>query len=178
MPVFISLLRGINVGGHRKIPMADLKNLHEGLGHAEVRTYLQSGNVVFRSAGKAGDHAAAIQAAIARRFGHTVEALVFPSGDYAKLLQSNPFLGRKGIDASFLHVTFLSRPAKAAIADRAHPVSGDEKAVFSGGHFFLYCPHGYGRAKLTNAYFERAFSTAATTRNWRTALALQELANA
>lgn len=176
MPTFISLLRGINVGGHRKIRMADLKQIYEGLGYSDIRTYLQSGNVVFNSNRAEVDHSGAIHAAIAERFGFDVPVLVMSDGSFTRLVDSNPLLERPEIDVSYLHVMFLyATPSVTGIPDEDLPRSQGEEAAFSSGHVILCCPNGYGRTKLTNEYFERVLDVPATTRNWKTVLALRDM---
>ena len=198
---FIALLRAVNVGG-TKLPMADLRALLEGLGLANVRTYLQSGNAVF----DAGDDtepasalATAIEMRIERDLGPRVGVLVLPGESIADVAAANPFLDG-GSDTGILHATFLFGPHgeadfgeasdaaycavyKAAFNKLELPADEGEEAAFVGAPplaapvIYLKLPHGYGRTKLNNGWFERKLGTAATTRNWRTVLALAELAS-
>ncbi len=198
MTTFITLLRGVNVGG-RVLQMADLRRVLEGLGFQAVRTYVQSGNAVFEADGTAEQHAAAIAIGIERDMGPRVGVLVLTGEDMAAVAASNPFLGEAGIDEAFLHATFLfneageadfgeaSRAAYSAVWQAAFekldlPAVDGERAAFVGSPplgtpvVYLYLPHGYGRSKLSNLYFERSVGAAATTRNWRTVGALVDLA--
>jgi uncharacterized protein (DUF1697 family) len=203
---FVALLRAVNVGG-TKLPMADLRALLEGLGLANVRTYLQSGNAVFdgRDDEPAQAIATAIEVRIERDLGPRVGVLVLPGESMADVAAANPFLGGAdgatavAPDEGILHATFLfgsggdadfgeaSEAAYSAVYEAAFrrlevPVEEGEEAAFVGAPplaapvVYLKLPHGYGRTTLNNGWFERKLGTAATTRNWRTVLALSELA--
>ena len=178
MPTLISLLRGVNVSGHRRVSMADLKALYESLGYQTVRTYLQSGNVVFDAPGAdAEKHARAIEKAIARDLGHEVGVVVKAARSFSKVAATNPFVGQAGFDDEFLHATFLIHPSKAlSLEGLKLPLLGKEAAQLVGDVIFLYCPNGYGRTRINNSYFEKALRTGATTRNWRTVVALDKMA--
>jgi uncharacterized protein (DUF1697 family) len=154
--------------------MAALRGSLAAAGLRDVQTYLQSGNVVFEADEKGAEVvAAAIQARIAADFGHQVEVLVLPCATVAQVASSNPFASRVDLDERWFHATFLLRPvSEAAFAALTLPAGPGELAVLSEGVVFLSMPNGYGRSKLVNSYFERALHTTATTRNWRTVLAL------
>ncbi|HEX5641118.1 MAG TPA: DUF1697 domain-containing protein [Thermoleophilia bacterium] len=200
---YVALLRAVNVGG-TTLPMADLRALLEGLGLTDVRTYLQSGNAVF-DAGDGAEPAAALATAIETRIerdiGPRVGVLVLPGEAMLDVAAANPFLASEGGLASaenILHATFLfgahgeadfgeaSDQAycavyKAAFGKLELPAVDGEEAAFIGAPplatpvIYLKLPHGYGRTRLNNAWFERKLGTAATTRNWRTVLALAEM---
>ncbi|MFZ5863060.1 MAG: DUF1697 domain-containing protein [Nitrospirota bacterium] len=177
MTTFVALLRGINVSGQKRIRMADLQKSCEALGFNDVRSYLQSGNVVFRANQSAPRKlAAALRAQIAKDFGHEVEVLVLSAKDLSRVAKSSPLRPRSGSDETLFHATFLFEPVSAnRFQNFTLPAQSGEQAALVGQVVFLHCPHGYGRTKLNNAYFEKAFGVPATTRNWRTVLALQEL---
>jgi uncharacterized protein (DUF1697 family) len=172
VPTYIALLRGVNVGG-RTLPMADLRASFDSLGHAEVRTYIQSGNVVFRAG--SGSKAAVrseIETAITRDSHLDVTVLLRTPAELTSIVKRNPF----GPDA---YVTFLDdKPTAAQVAaiDPA-PYAPDEFAV-DGREVFIRCANGYGRTKINNAFFERKLVTKATTRNWNTVKLLREWATA
>jgi len=176
MTTFVALLRAVNVSGQKKISMAELRRALGGLGLTGVETYLQSGNVVFDAQGDdPAEHAAAIHGLIEREFGHDVRVLVLTAAELAQVATGNPFLA-DGADEKYLHVTFLDVPMpEAAFGGLDLPAQPGERAARAGSVIYLYLPHGYGRTKLNNAYFERALGTPATTRNWRTVLALVEM---
>jgi len=173
MLTFVALLRAVNVSGQSKIPMADLRARLEAAGFGDVRTYVQSGNVVFAAQGdEPSEHAAAIHRLIERQFGHDVGVLVLTAAELAQAAAVNPFLA-SGTDEKALHVTFLFAPAGVdGLGGRELPAHDGERVQRAGPVIYLYLPHGYGRTRLNNAYFERALGTSATTRNWRTVLAL------
>lgn len=176
MANFVALLRAVNVSGQNKISMAELRRALGVLGLNGVETYLQSGNVVFDAEGDdPAEHAAAIHGLIEREFGHDVDVLVLTAADLARVAAVNPLLAG-GADEKYFHVTFLFAPAHAdGFAGRVLPAQECERAERAGPVIYLYLPNGYGRTKLNNAYFERALGTPATTRNWRTVLALVDL---
>ena len=180
MPVFISLLRGINVSGHRMISMADLKALYQSLGYTNVRSYLQSGNVVFdASSAKPAKYSAAIAKAIAAELGHQVTVVVKTAEELRRITASNPFTRLATIDPQFLHATFLAAiPKGLSLKQLKLPLQGKEAAHQIDDVLYLYCPNGYGRTRINNSFFEKQFSTQATTRNWRTVTALDGLAHA
>lgn len=183
MTAFVALLRAVNVSAQNRIPMAELRRVLGGMGPTGVETYVQSGNVVFDARGDdPAAQAAAIHGLIEREFGHDVRVLVLTAAQLAQVAAANPFLATDA-DEKLLHATFLERPvAEAAFGGLSLPAQPGEQAVlaagdaaFAGRVVYLHLPHGYGRTKLNNAYFERALGTPATTRNWRTVLALVAL---
>jgi uncharacterized protein (DUF1697 family) len=178
LKTYIALLRGINLGARNKVSMADLRTLFSGLGAEDVTTYVQSGNVVFKSPDGAGDLVEAIEKSIRRDLGLSVSVLLRTRSQLAKVLAGNPFDGKKK-DSTKLHVTFLTGVPTGARVRKLDPKHSepDEFRVV-GQEVYLLCPNGYGRSKLSNAYFEKELGMTATTRNWRTVTKLGELAGA
>ena len=202
---YVALLRAVNVGG-TKLPMADLRALLEGLGLTNVRTYLQSGNAVF-DAGDGTEPAAAsprpsrcassatsgrawaCSSCRARRW--PTSSPPTPSspregaGEDEKILHATLLFGAHG-EADFGEASDAAYCAvyKAAFKKLELPAADGEEAAFVGAPplatpvVYLKLPHGYGRTKLNNAWFERKLGTAATTRNWRTVLALTDMVTA
>ena len=175
---YVALLRGVNVAGTNKVKMDELRRLFADLGHTEVGTYLQSGNVVFADDAPGDDRtglAAGIEKAIADRMGLTVTVLLRTRAELEKVLAANPYLDRE-TDPAKLPVTFL---AEAPDPERAAALSipAGETGVFTliGREVYLHTPDGYGRTKLNNAFLERKLGVAATTRNWKSVGALHEL---
>jgi len=173
-----ALLRGVNLGARNKISMPDLRELFAELGHYDVETYLQSGNVLFRSATPRGELTQAIESGIRRRFGLDVSVILRTRSELGATIKANSFAGRQS-DPTKLHVTFL------ATAPGRERVAALEEKRFEPDEFFvkrdavyLHCPHGYGQSKLSNAFFEQQLGVVGTTRNWRTVTALAELAAA
>ena len=173
---FVALLRAVNLGARNKVPMKELREALESLGLEDVVTYVQSGNVVFRSkSGKAADLAAAIEEAVADRFGVATRVLIRTAAQLRSVAESNPFLG--SADTSHLYVVFLERRPAADAVRRLDPArSPGESFAVQGAHVYLHLPGGFGPSKLSNAYFERGLALAATTRNWKTVTTLVELA--
>jgi uncharacterized protein (DUF1697 family) len=176
MPRAVALLRGINVGGHRKVPMADLRRTFEALGCTEVETYLQSGNVVFHPPDPGpAKLATAIEHQMAADFAVEVSVLVRTGADMARLGREHPFLA-DGVDEATLHVTFLAdRPTPAQVRALSPPTGSTDTLVVRRREVYLHCPGGYGATKLTNSFFERHLGITATTRNWRTVTRLCKL---
>ena len=174
---YVALLRAVNLGGRNAVPMAGLRSLLSSLGHADVATYIQSGNAVFASARPSSAVAAELEERIELAFGARVDVLLRTPAELAGVVAQNPFLPEE-TDASRLYVVFLaSGPPQAAVAsldpDRSPP---DELAV-RGRHVYLRLPNGAGRTKLTLDYVERRLGTRGTARNWRTVMKLLELAD-
>lgn len=175
--VNIALLRGINVGGKNKLPMKDLVRLFVDAGCEEVRTYIQSGNVVFRTgSADVEEISSIISASILARFGYQVPVITRTAGELQEIMEANPFL-EAGAEADKLHVMFLADLPDSASVDSLDPERspGDEFAVL-GREAYLHCPNGVARSKLTNSYFDSRLSTTSTSRNWRTVRKLLELA--
>jgi uncharacterized protein (DUF1697 family) len=162
MSPYLVLLRAVNVGG-TVLNMAKLRTLFEGRGFRGVQTYIQSGNLVFRA--ESEPDGAGLEAAVQREFGVATRVLLRSLPDMQEVVNANPFVGRPGVDESKLHVTFFDRAPDGPAGDVE---SGRDEFELRGREAYLYCPDGYGRTKLNNAFFERRLKVAATTRNWRT----------
>jgi uncharacterized protein (DUF1697 family) len=179
MTTYISILRGVNVGGVRKIKMDDLKKLYEELGFDKVITYIQSGNVIFKSEDHLSNEKAAliICNALFRKYGYEVPVLVRTTEEMQNTLISNSFLNDKDLDQDKMHVTFLAKlPEKEHLeAISKYDYSPDRFEIVD-KDVFLYCPNGYGTSKLSNSFFENKLKVSATTRNWRTVKTLAEMA--
>ena len=178
MSVYISLLRGINVGGHKIIKMEALRALYHSMGLAEAQTLLQSGNVVFSSeitdrTGLAGQ----IEQAIEKSFGFHADVILRTAGDWAGVIARNPFRKEAEIAPAKTAVMFLSgRPGSAAQEGLENAHSGPEKIHFAGQELYLYYPDGMGRSKLTNVFIKRHLGLTGTARNWNTTVKLNAIA--
>ena len=171
MKTYVALLRGVNVSGHNKVGMKDLRSRLLTLGFQNVATYIQSGNVVFQTSGGA-DPTLRIERDIRKTFGISVTVLLRTKEQLRRLSVQNPFL-KRGEDATTLHVTFLTEtPKPSRVRELTAKVSGPDELVVRGREVYLRCPNGYGRTKLTNTFLERQLGSPATTRNWRTVLQL------
>ncbi|WP_221358101.1 DUF1697 domain-containing protein [Streptomyces beigongshangae] len=175
---YAALLRGINVGGGRKVPMADLRTLLEGLGHGGVRTYLQSGNAVFSSdRGDEESLAGELSAALAERFGLTVDVLVRDHAYLRAVLDACPFPAGE-LEGRQLHATYFSAPVgpdRFASVDRSAFLP--EEFRLGDRVLYLYAPDGLGRSRLAEVLSKPRLTkgVVATTRNWNTAAKLVEL---
>lgn len=182
------LLRGINVGGHRKLPMTTLRALLEGIGLQEVQTCVQSGNAVFAlpaGAAPQGDAdeaelAVQIASAIRVRCGFDCGVLVRSATDLDAIVAANPYPKAAAADPTKVHVLFLDAPVEAsAVAaidpERALPERVAAPAEAPRRVLYLRTPNGLGRAKLTPERMTRQLGGSITQRNWRTILALQAM---
>jgi uncharacterized protein (DUF1697 family) len=179
---YVALLRGINVGGKNMLPMKDLAAMFASAGAADVRTYIQSGNVVFAASQPLAERLPAdIQAAIAKRFGYRIPVVVRSARDLEAVVRTNPFLvegAPKPGDEEIIAVSFLAHaPGAKLITALDAARSPPDEFVVRGREIYLRCPNGFARTKLTNAYFDAKLQTTSTARNWRTVLKLRELAS-
>ena len=176
---YIAILRGINVGGKRKILMADLRALFEKMPFSAVSTYIQSGNVLFDYSGNASiaELETQIKEAIDHTYGYDVPVIVFTASTLETAVAANPFYQESDMDINCLHLTFLQalpeQEQLAAIKNFDYP---PDRFDIQGQHVFLYCAGKYHKSKYTNQFFEKKLKVTATTRNWKTVLQLLELA--
>ncbi|MFE9674765.1 DUF1697 domain-containing protein [Streptomyces sp. NPDC006259] len=176
---YAALLRGINVGGSRKVPMAALRTLMEGLGHDGVRTYLQSGQAVF-STGRHGDEdglARELTRAIEKQFGFTVDVIVRDHAYLRAVADACPFPAAD-LEAKQLHVTYFSAPVDAGRFAAIDPAAFlPEEFRLGDRALYLYAPEGLGRSRLGEQLSRpRALKgLIATTRNWNTVAKLVEM---
>ena len=171
------MLRAINLGATNRIAMADLKALHERLGHEDVRTYILSGNVVFKTPAKSE---AKVKAAIEKRIrddlGLDITAIIRTAAQMKGVVKRNPFVGAAGAPPQ-LHVTFLDRRApRDAQARVAGPQVDPDEFHIDGREVYIHLPAGYGVSRLGNAFWEKKLGVRATNRNWTTVQRLAEMA--
>ena len=176
---YAALLCGINVSGHRKVPMPELRSLLEGLGHRDVRTYLQSGNAVFTTDADEPDDtlAAAAEKAVEQHFGFRVDTLVRSAAYLAAVADACPFPAAE-LEGRQLHVTYFSEPLGAerfASVDQAAFLP--EEFRLGDRVLYLYAPDGLGRSKLAEAVSRPSLlkGVVATSRNWNTVTKLVEM---
>jgi uncharacterized protein (DUF1697 family) len=172
MASYVAMLRGINVGGHAKVPMADLRATFLDMGYGEVATYIQSGNVVFGASGSAAKIHATIEQGLEDRFGLGIKVILRTRAQLEKAIADNPLANGRRDDAK-LHVTFLgATPASSRVSGLDARGFLPDEFVVRGREVYVHCPEGYGRTKLNNAFFERALGVTATTRTLRTVTTL------
>ena len=172
----IVLLRGVNVGGRNRLPMATLRGHFETAGCERVRTYIQSGNVVFEAPAARARRAIRTLSDTLAGVGLDVPVVSRTAGELAAAVAANPLLDEGG-DPAHLHVGFLvgtPTPARAGALDPDR--SPPDRFRLVGRELFLSCPNGMARTKLTSAYLDTTLGTVTTIRNWRTTRALLELA--
>jgi uncharacterized protein (DUF1697 family) len=177
MPAYASMLRGINVGGQKKLAMQTLSEIYTDLGYKNVQTYVQSGNVVFTTAkADPAELVMLIEAAIEAETGYEVKVFIRQVKELKRLLEGNPFLGSRNEDPAWLHVTFLyASPVEGAWKKVIAPQSTRDEFVRGKDFVYLFCPNGYGKTKLSGNFFERKLGVPTTTRNWNTVNALYKM---
>lgn len=175
MTVYVSMLRGVNVGGSSRLKMAALKEAYVAIGLGDVHTLLQSGNVMFTSRAKDRESLAKrIMQEIERRFDLQIEVLIRTLDEIRTLVARGPATPRA--DPSKLLVMFLARvPDARAQSALLKEYKGPEMIEIRGPEVYLYYPNGVGRSKLTNAFLENRLDAAGTARNWNTLKKLVEL---
>ena len=177
MPAFVSLFRGINVGGQHKVKMSDLKEMHESLGLRAVLPYIQSGSVVFKS--DSSDPAlvrSQIEESFEKRFGFHSEVMVRSSTELQSIIDANPFQGLSGKESKWIVVMFLAvHPDELAQENLRESYGGPEEFFFIGQELHIYYPDSIGHSKFSGSFIEKKLKTLGTARNWNTVLKLQEL---
>jgi len=179
MSTNVALLRGINLGGKNPLPMADLAQMFVDAGCADVQTYIQSGNVIFKaSQSKLEKLPGLITKSIAENFGFKIPVMLRTAEQLGETIENNPFL-KAGAAEEMLHVYFLAGVPDARNAAGLDPARSLPDAFFVRGRdIYVQLPNGMGRTKLSNAYFDSKLATISTARNWRTVLKLFELMQA
>jgi uncharacterized protein (DUF1697 family) len=177
---YVALLRGINVSGQKPVKMPALAALFESLGYAGAVTYIQSGNVVFRTS-QAGVSSIAktIGEGIRNTFGYDVAVIVRRSDALNTIISACPFVGRSTADITRLYVTFLSSTPSQESCKKVSSIvlkNTSDEFIISGDEIYLHCPNGYGNTQLSNTFFEKILSIPATTRNWKTVNTLYTMA--
>lgn len=177
MTRWVALLRGINVGGNRKVPMADLRALCGELGFADPQTYIASGNAMFGSTQAAETIATALETALRKRFGFGCDVIVRSAAEWRAHLKSNPFAGDADAQPKMLHLALPRRPltsgASAAIAERLQP---GERIREAGGALWIdYGSGGVANTKLTPAFIDKCAGSTVTARNLKSVEAIDEL---
>lgn len=172
---YVALLRGINLG-KRQLPMKALAAMFDEAGCTDVRTFIASGNVLFRASPRlAARVPALVREAIERAFGFDTPVVVRTGAELRAAAKKHPFDGR-GVDPKLLSVGFLEHtPPKARVAKLDPDRSPPDVFTVRGREIYLYCPNGVARSKMTNAYFDAQLATVSTFRNWRTVGTLAEM---
>ena len=175
---YVALLRGVNVGGKNRLPMADLRDIFTAAGCAAVQTYIQSGNVMFEVEQDLAERVPeVVTRAIRRQFGYETAVVMRSGEELRRVVASNPF-DTSG-DPRFLQVAFLEDTPGAEAVSRLDPQRSPPDAfAVRGRNVYLHYPSGVARSKLTNEYLAAQLQTASTMRNWRTVLKLLKMVDA
>ena len=179
METYIAILRGINVSGQKKIKMADLKAHLKELNFKNVRTYIQSGNVIFEHKETTPESLEnEIEKKISEKYGFQVPTIIISPSELEYVLNNNPFLNDPNKASDRLYVTFLSAiPSSINIGKLKNIDHSPEEYILDGKNIYFFSPSSYGKAKMNNNFFENKLKTAATTRNWKTVNKLLEISN-
>ena len=176
--IHIALLRGINVGGHKQVPMADLRDLLMQLGFADVRSQLQSGNLVFGANGRTSAQLERLlEVEAEKRLGLKTDFFVRTAKEWKDVVAHNPFPKEAARDPGHLVVMFLKdAPSAVGVKALQAAVTGPEVVRGASKHLYIVYPDGIGRSRLTNALIDKQLGTRGTGRNWNTVLKLAILA--
>lgn len=176
MASYVGLVRGINVGGRNALSMDRLRGLFRDAGAHDVRTYIQSGNVLFSLPEVTESWAAALEAAISTELRTEITTVYRTHHQLEAVLTANPYLHEVAMEPTKLAVAFLDRPPAAEdLAKLANRDLSGDRFHCDKADMYLHCPNGFGKAKLTNALIERVLRRKATTRNWATVSRLWEM---
>lgn len=175
---YIALLRGINVGGHARLAMADLRGTMEALGHTDVATYLQSGNAVFTSEGTDPDALGTeLTERLSADLGLAPTVMIRTAPELVAVAEANPYREQARADPTRVHVGFLSaEPDDPATLSFDLEGYAPEELVHDGRTVYLHLPNGIGRSRLAADLTKRARDVEVTMRNWRTVARLVEMA--
>lgn len=176
MKQYIGIIRGINVGGHHKVNMKELREVMTKNKYQEVQTYIQSGNIVFRSGLTSGeDIEKSLSKVLKSTFDVNVPVLVRDEKEWKRTVKRNPFLGRTE-DFTKLLVTFLSEKPSPELVKATSQINFPHDEFFiDGKDVYLFCKEGYGKTDIPNTFFEKKLKVTGTTRNWKTVLQLGEM---
>ena len=178
MTVVISMLRGVNVGGHNKIKMDALRALYESLKLRDAQTYVQSGNAIFRTDERDIPRLTKrIEDGIDRKFGFRPDVILRTAAEMREVIARNPFEKRRGIEPSKLLVLFLASDPGAEAREKVLQIKCDpEELRIEGRELYIYFPNGIGRSKLSAAKLEKTLKTPGTGRNWNSVTKMLEMA--
>ncbi len=179
MPVYIALLRGINVSGRKKVRMEELRAMATGMGFDRVQTYIQSGNLIFHTPQtEAEEIESRLRQTITATFGFEVPVILRERETMARIVDANPF-ATEGYDEKHIYISYFDRPAESTQSALLNKyMAPGDRITLHEMHLWFYCPAGYGKSRLTNNTVERLLGLGATTRNLKTTRILREMADA
>jgi len=172
------MLRGVNLGGHNKIKMDALRALYESLKFEDPRTYVQSGNVIFRTKEKSSAALAKkIRDAIEKKFGFRPEVILRTTDELRRAIAASPFPGNRDLEPGKILVTFLAGdPGPESQAMLLSLKDYPEELHLHGRELYIYFPDGAGKSKLPWSKVEKLFKTTGTARNWNSVTKMLEMA--
>ena len=178
MPVIISMLRGVNVGGHNKVKMEALRALYTSLKLRDSQTYVQSGNVIFRTEeGDLARLAKRIEEGIERTFGFHSDVILRTSSELREVLAKNPFAARRNIEPNKLLIVFLANDPAPEAREKIRTLKADpEEVKIAGRELYIYFPNGIGQSKLSVPALLKTLNTSGTGRNWTSITRMLETA--
>lgn len=176
MSIYIALLRGINVGGNKRIKMADLRELLADIGISDAKTLLASGNVIFQSDETEREKlVSSVEEAIQKHYDFEVKVILRSGDELEAVIEKNPFTGQD-VAGNRLLVTFLKNsPSREAVHDFQESHTTKEVLHLMGKEIFIHYPDGAGQSKLSNTVIEKKFAVTGTARNWNTVIKLQAI---
>jgi len=180
MRTFVALMRGINVGSTRKVPMADLRALCAKAGLKRPQTYIQSGNLIVEAEGDAGEVRRQLEKVMTARFGFAVDIVVRAASEWERYVVANPFADDCDALAKMVHLYLSRDPLKSAAAKELNQraQSGERIELAAGALWIDYGANGVGKSKLTPLLIDKACGSQTTGRNWNTVLKIREVIEA
>jgi uncharacterized protein (DUF1697 family) len=181
MQTLISLLRGVNMAGHNKIQMTELSTLYRKMGFKDVRSYIQSGNVIFSLDDKTDFQrvASQIEGAILKKFDDAIPVFIRTISEIKKVIIENPFFNEENFDPARMAVIFLYETPSGEQVEKVKNIDyPPDKFKIIGKEIFIYCPNGFGRTKLYTNFFENKMKVTGTARNWKTVKSILKIAEA
>ena len=178
MAVYVALLRGVNIGPHKRMKMEKLRASCEALGFKKVKTYIQSGNVICQAETLSSDAAAKrIEAQIAKDFGFSANVIARTAGEMKQVLEGNPLFKEPNLDSEKLHVVFLPEvPSPESIRKLQSIVLAPDKVRHKGKEIYFYFPNGVSGSSIWKHNLDRVLGVSGTMRNWRTVNTLHQMA--
>lgn len=173
---WIALLRGVNVGGHNKIPMAELRDLCTDVGWENVSTYIQTGNILFNATGSMPALEKQLAEAIASRFGHRIHIIVRPAAAWPLYLRLNPFPEESESEPNRVMLALAKKPLPDDAADNLNKYSASGESVAQRtDSLWIHYAGGSAHSKITPTLLDRLAGSPVTTRNWRTVLKINDM---
>ena len=173
MKTYIALLKGINVGGHKKVSMAELRDLLAKSGFQNVQTYIQSGNVIFKSVDETHNIEVKISNLISVHFGFDVSVIVKTNPELQLIFDSCPFENAKKEKSYFI---ILNKIPERNLIEEINKISyDDEEIIIKNNCLYFYCPKGYGQTKFNMSTYERKLKVNGTSRNYNAMVKLLSL---